>query len=173
MTPISDPTKRILLDNLPKLLRGYGRRLKGYDNNFKEAVLLVCDLDNRNLNEFLNELSAVLHGCQPKPDAHFCIAIEEGEAWYLGDLSAIKSAFPGAKDDVLSSYINDSICGTWEKLADAVYPGGAKCLSEKGWRAVGAEKSKWAEKIPPYMDINNNNSQSFCFFRKTVRDLAE
>ena len=69
-------------------------------------------------------------------------------------------------------YVNDSICGTWEKFADAVYPGGAQALSAKGWQAVGAEKSKWAEKVPPHIDISNNNSLSFCYFRDKMRELA-
>ena len=48
------------------------------------------------------------------------MAIEEGEAWLLGDIPAIQSVYPNAKNAVLNGYENDSICGTWEKLADAV-----------------------------------------------------
>lgn len=70
-------------------------------------------------------------------------------------------------------YLNDSICGTWEKLADAVYPGGSQKLSIKGWWAVGAEKSKWAEVITPKMDIANNASPSFCYFRRNLQELSK
>ena len=107
----------------------------------------------------------------PVPPTHFCIAIEEGEAWLLGDLNAIKQAYPRAKDAILNSYTNDDICGTWEKLADAVYNGGVSKLTEKGYHSIGAEKAKWAEYITPHMDVMNNHSQSFCYFRNKIYAL--
>jgi len=171
MKNAADPSKRILLTNLPKLLRGYGKTFQGLPPDYRAAVILVCDLDDKNLSAFLGELNVILNACDPKPDAHFCIAIEEGEAWFMGDLRAIKSAYPAAHDGVLSSYVNDSICGTWEKLADAVYPGGARVLSRKGWQTIGAEKARWAEEISPRMDIENNASPSFCSFRNEIRSL--
>ena len=100
------------------------------------------------------------------------MAIEEGEAWLLGDIPAIQSVYPNAKNAVLNGYENDSICGTWEKLADAVFAGGAAKLSAQGWQAVGTEKSIWAEKISPHMDIENNASPSFNYFRNKVMELA-
>jgi hypothetical protein len=171
MKDAADPSKRILLTNLPKLLKGYGRTFQAYSSGYRAAVILVCDLDEKNLMGFLGELNAILNACHPKPEAHFCIAIEEGEAWFMGDIRAVKLAYPAADDDVLSSYVNDSICGTWEKLADAVYPGGARVLSRKGWQTVGAEKTRWAEDISPRMDVENNASPSFCFFRDEIRSL--
>ena len=57
-------------------------------------------------------------------------------------------------------------------LADAVYPGGSPALSAKGWQAVGAVKSKWAEEIASRMDIMNNASPSFCYFRDQLRALS-
>jgi hypothetical protein len=171
MRDAPDPSKRILLTNLPKLLKGYGRTFQGYPADYQAVVVLICDLDERNLQDFLEELHTVLSACHPKPETRFCIAIEEGEAWFLGDLPAVKSAYPQADDHVLVSYVNDSICGTWEKLADAVYPGGAKVLSRKGWQAVGAEKARWADDISPRMDVESNKSPSFCFFRDGIRSL--
>ena len=159
------------MTNLPKLLKGYGRTFQGYSRDYRAAVILVCDLDDKNLMGFLRELNVILNACQPKPETHFCIAIEEGEAWFLGDIRAVKSAYPVADHGVLSSYVNDSICGTWEKLADAVYPGGAKVLSRKGWQTVGAEKARWADEISPGMDVENNASPSFCSFRDRIRSL--
>ncbi len=73
---------------------------------------------------------------------------------------------------MLAAYVNDSICGTWETLANAVYPGGESALSAKGWQAVGAEKSRWAENITPRMNIEESNSPSFLYFRDTVRALV-
>ena len=47
----SDASKRLLLDQLPRLLRGYGRTFRGYQN-YPAAVIVVCDLDDRCLKEF-------------------------------------------------------------------------------------------------------------------------
>ena len=112
----AEADKRILLDQLPRLLRGYGRTFAGYRTNYSAAVIVVCDLDDKCLKAFRRELFAVLDACNPKPETRFCIAIEEGEAWLLGDIPAVKAAYPKAKEDVLNSYRNDAICGTWERL---------------------------------------------------------
>lgn len=167
-----DANKRILLDQLPRLFRGYGNAFSSFPADYKAAVILVCDLDDKCLNTFRQELLDILNACNPSPETRFCIAIEEGEAWFLGDLKAIKSAYPRAKDAVLNSYVNDSICGTWERLADAVYGGGSAALSAKGWQAVGAEKSQWAERISPHMDVDVNASPSFVYFREKLLELA-
>jgi hypothetical protein len=165
--------KRILLDQLPRLLQGYGNAFANYPADFPAAVILVCDLDDKCLDTFRQELSSILHACNPRPVTRFCIAIEEGEAWFLGDIPAVKTAYPQAKLTILNSYVNDSISGTWERLADAVYKGGASALSSKGWQAVGAEKSQWAEKISPHMNILNNASPSFAYFRNKLLELAD
>jgi len=163
---------RILLEQLPRLLNGYGQTFANYPEGYPAVVIVVCDLDDKNLRGFLMELTGVLDACHLKPETRFCIAIEEGEAWFLGDILAIKTAYPKVKEAVLSTYENDSICGTWEKLADAVYSGGALALSQKGWQAVGKEKSHWAENIPPHMDIDSNQSPSFNFFKDQIQKLA-
>ena len=134
-------------------------------------MILVCDLDDRCLKVFREELFTILNTCNPKPETRFCIAIEEGEAWLLGDIPAIKVAYPNAKDNVLNCYTNDSICGTWELLADAVFQGGANRLGDAGWRSVGREKSAWAERIAPHMNVETNTSPSFCYFRQKIREL--
>lgn len=164
-----DASKRILLDRLPELLAGYGKKWQYYPS----VVIVVCDLDNKCLKEFRKELFAVLNNCNPKPETRFCIAIEEGEAWFLGDITAIKQAYPEAKLTLLTNYKNDSQVGTWEKLADAVYKGGSKSLSEQGWQTVGTEKYKWANKITPHMSLDNNNSPSFNYFLNKLRELVD
>ena len=155
----ADPTKRILLDNLPRLLQGYGKK---HDPHL--TVVVVCDLDTRCLKQFRQELDQALRQCAPRPEARFCIAVEEMEAWFLGNDEAILKAYPKAKTAVLKTYRNDDICSTWERLADAVYPDGANALRKKGWQAVGAEKSRWASAIAPHIDISRNRSPSFAYF---------
>ena len=168
---LTNPTNantNLLLNQLPMQLRAYG---KSYANDPTKVVIVVCDLDNNCLKTFRQELFAVLNSCNPKPETRFCIAIEEGEAWLLGDISAIKAAYPKAKDNVLNNYQNDSICGTWELLADALFTGGASRLKKRGWQAAGREKFVWAQKITPYMNIDKNASPSFCYFRDKIREL--
>ncbi len=169
----TDAVNRILLNQLPRLLSGYGKAFANYPSDFPASVILICDLDDKCLKAFKEELRTILNACDPKPTARFCIAIEEGEAWFLGDIPAIKKAYPKAKESTLNPYVKDSICGTWEKLADAVFPGGATALSSKGWVAVGTEKSKWAENIAPHMDVDSNASPSFGYFRSKIRELAD
>ena len=167
----SDPSKRILLDRLPKLLRGYGKTFAEYPANYQAAVIVICDLDDQCLKKFKDELLNLLNQCNPQPLTRFCIAIEEGEAWFLGDLDAIATAYPDAKSNILNSYNNDSICGTWETLADAIYPGGYKKLKKLGWQEVGRQKSLWAENIAPHMNVTQNKSPSFRYFYSKMIDL--
>ena len=52
-----------------------------------------------------------------------------------------------------------------------VFPGGSEALAGGGWQAVGREKSVWAKKIAPRMDVENNASPSFQYFREKLRAL--
>ena len=161
------PTKRLLLDSLPRLLRGYGKSLDD-----SAAVIVVVDLDDQDCIAFKRELLEVLNACDPRPNALFRIAIEESEAWLLGDRDAVKAAWPRARDSVLDSYRQDAICGTWEILADAIHVGGAAALLKAGWPAPGVAKCAWARKIAPHMDPDRNRSSSFRAFRDGVRRLV-
>ena len=169
---VADASMRKLLSQLPQLLCGYGRTFASYPEEYRVALVVVCDLDDRCLKAFRAELHALLDACEHRPETRFCIAIEEGEAWLLGDRQAVREAYPRAKEAVLASYVQDSICGTWEKLADAVHPGGATKLRERGWQAIGAEKSTWAASIAPLMDVQRNMSPSFQYLRDNLRDLV-
>lgn len=165
----TDPQKRILLDRLPKLLKGYGKSLQG----FPAAVVVVVDLDDKDCLVFKQEMLDILNDCNPQPKTLFRIAIEECEAWLLGDFNAVKAAYPRVKEQVLNTYIQDSICGTWEMLADAVYPGGAQKLKQLGWPYTGQTKCEWADNIAPHLDVENNQSKSFQVFRDGIRNLMQ
>lgn len=163
------PKVETLLNKLPMILRALG---KTYLHK-NACVFVICDLDRKDLKNFRQELLKTLNQCHPKPLTRFCVAIEENEAWYLGDIPAIKSAYPHAKDEILSSYINDSICGTWEYLASATVEGGPQKLINKGWWAIGEQKFYWAENISPLMRVDQNRSPSFCYFRDRLRELSD
>lgn len=165
----SEAKARILLDQLPRLLEGYGKRNSAA--NLDAVIVVVCDLDRRDESVFLGELENIRKQCKSNPNARFCLAIEEGEAWLLGDIPAVQRAYPKARKNILKGYKNDSICGTWELLADAVCEGGAAKLKSRGYQAIGLEKFIWAERITPFMDAAKNRSPSFNNFVQTI--LAE
>lgn len=165
LTAKSDPAKRALLNQLPRLLSAYGKT-PGYD-----AVVVVVDSDSRNCKDFLAELNAVLNQCDPAPSTLFRLAIEEMEAWLLGDRKALLTAYPKVKKDVLARYAQDSVCGTWELLADATHPGGYTAIQKAGWPLPGQIKHEWVEKISPHMDVETNTSPSFGKFRDGLRRL--
>ena len=162
-----DPKNQQLLNNLPSLLRGFGKSLDD-----SSSVVVVVDLDDDDCLKFKQDLLNVLNACNPRPKALFRIAIEEGEAWLLGDHAAVRAAYPNAKDAVLNGYVQDSICGTWEVMADAVHSGGSGLLKKMGYQVAGKAKSDWAEAIAPQIDVDSNKSKSFQVFRDGVRNLA-
>lgn len=168
LNPRSDPSRRILLDQLPRLLSGYGKALRGQE----AAVVIVVDQDQRPCEDLKAELLSLWEACDPRPLALFRIAIEEIESWLLGDREAIERAYPAARKRVLDGYVQDSVCGTWEVLADAVHPTGSTGLKREGWVRVGQAKGEWAGRIAPFLDVEHNGSKSFQVFRDGVRRLA-
>jgi hypothetical protein len=160
LKPKSDAPKRILLDQLPRLLRGFAK------NPHVDKVVVVVDSDSRPCADFLSELKHAARECGAADKTLFRLAIEEVEAWYFGDQAAIKAAYPKAKVSVLTKYVQDSVCGTWEMLADAIHPKGSKAII--GWTAVGQIKHEWATKIGPFMKLDQNHSPSFKKFRDGI-----
>lgn len=167
-----DPKKRVLLNQLPRLLGGYGRAFRAYPDGYNAAVIVICDLDDRDKRSFLADLEEVFESCDHRPNGLVCLCIEEGEAWLLGDKNAVRGGFPNANEAILDSYEYDSICGTWETLANAIHAGGAAGLSAKGASEVGRMKSVWANEIAPLIDIEANRSPSFQFLVRALTSLS-
>ena len=168
-----DKPGRGLLNSLPAKIRGYGR-----DMGEDEAVVVLVDLDDReDCRAFKRELVNLLEqeSCKIPANIIFRIAIEELESWFFGDPMALRCAYPQAKQEVLDSYVQDSQSGTWETMADAIYPGGRdELLGKYGKRSkrVLQQKKLWAKNIVPKMDIERNKSPSFMCFRDGIRRLA-
>lgn len=159
-TDKKDPS---LLYNLPKKLRAYGREM-GAD----EMVVVLVDLDDRpDCRAFKAELTQLLAHSIVQPNCLFRMAIEELEAWFLGDPAAIKASYPHANTQKWSAYIQDSQCGTWEVLADIINPA-LKTLGKRS-RILLEEKQKWAKQIAPNMNVEQNGSPSFLCFRDGLR----
>jgi hypothetical protein len=167
LTGQGDSRKTTLLGKLPALLKGFAKT-PGI-----EAVVVVLDADKNDCRKFLAELKFVAAQCAPALKVLFRLAIEEIEAWYLGDRPALKKAFPHLKNKALSGYVQDELepIGTWELLAEAVYPGGMKKIKNTGWPLQGELKHEWAGKIGPFMSLEKNSSSSFRNFRDGLRRL--
>lgn len=161
-----DPSKRLLLDQLPRILKGY-RKTPGID-----AIVVVLDSDKRDCVVLLGELTAVARRCGVEAKTLFRIAIEEIEAWYFGDREAVIRAYPSAKRRVLDAYTQDSVCGTWETLADALFAGGVAAVRRPGGPNPGDIKHEWAQRIGPLLVPERNTSLSFGKFRDGLRRVA-
>jgi hypothetical protein len=134
-----------------------------------DAVVIVIDTDRRDCRDFLTKLQRISDPIASKLTVLFRLAIEEMEAWFLGDRQALLSAYPKAKKPILDDYIQDSVCGTWELLAKATHP------SEKHpmlWTQAGSIKHEWARMIGPSLNVESNESPSFAKFRDGLRRLV-
>ena len=155
-----------LLNDLATYMRGFQRSLQGTES----SLIIVLDNDDNDPEEYKKQLNSVANMNSIKMDYVFCLAIEELEAWLLGDELAIQKAYPKYKKNVLHDYKQDSICGTWEVLADIVYKGGIREIRKKkmSYMEIGKLKSEWAERIGSHMVCANNKSPSFRFFYEAI-----
>jgi hypothetical protein len=161
------PWDTILFQTLTIQLKAYGKSLPHKNG----VVIVVVDLDRRNFKTFSEQLESLFSQCNPVPSGGVRLAVEEGEAWLLGDLNAVRRAYPFANEFVLKNYKQDSICGTWEWLADAIFHGGSERLTQIGYPKIGREKCQWADNIGQYMTVENNQSPSFQAFHNLLKQL--
>ncbi|MBQ6160727.1 MAG: hypothetical protein IJK24_07265 [Oscillospiraceae bacterium] len=157
-----------LLNDLSTYLRGFNKALAGMPS----VVIVVLDNDQNDPAVFYQKLCEVSEQNQIQIDHAFCLAIEETEAWLLGDEHAIRSAYPKANLGALHEYRQDSICGTWEVLANVVYKGGLAAMKKLSWAEQGREKFVWASMIGPFMTLKGNKSPSFQAFIQEILSRA-
>jgi len=163
------PWDVILFQTLAIQLRAYSKALIRKNG----VIVIVVDVDSRRLDTFQKKLENLFQTNAPHLEGGVRLAVEEIEAWILGDMTAVRRAYPLVKEYILKSYEQDSICETWEVLADAVFHGGAERLTEAGYPHIGREKCRWAENIGQYMDVDTNCSPSFRAFRDLLRHWAD
>jgi hypothetical protein len=72
----------------------------------------------------------------------------------------------------LDGYVQDSVCGTWELVAEAIYIGGLRAVRRAGWSLPGQIKHEWAGQIGPLLDPEINLSSSFGKLRDGMRRLT-
>ncbi len=153
-----------LMDLLPAKARAYARSF------YPEELILVViiDSDSEAPGTVHDRISQILSTfADPLPNV-IGICVEEMEAWLLGDEQAVMTAYPQANRAILRDYEQDSICGTWEVLARAIYGSKADRVIRLGYPAVGQYKYEWARRIALALDPDSNRSPSFRRFRKSL-----
>ncbi|MCX7012700.1 MAG: DUF4276 family protein [Candidatus Sumerlaeota bacterium] len=165
--------KRDLLKQLPDRLRGYKRWLP---NDWRIVVLV--DEDRQDCRRLKRQMERACRDAglgsksNPLPGGRTHIvnrlAIEELEAWFFGDLEAVRSAYPRVPPYLESkAHYRDPDAikgGTWEALE--------RVLQRAGYHPGGLVKKRAARDIASHMDPERNRSRSFRLFRDTLRDLA-
>lgn len=153
-----------LLDLLPAKCRAY----ENIYGNGDLILAVVMDSDNNDPAQLRAELYAVTSQFAPDIRCVIGLCTEEVEAWLLGDRKALLEAYPEADVDLIDSYQQDSVCGTWELLCKAVCPDTYKSIIEVGYPAIGNYKAKWADNISSHMSPDNNRSPSFLLFANAL-----
>lgn len=159
------------------LLRKLPDRLKAYRHWINEdwRVIVLIDRDNDDCYQLKQKLEQIAadaklstrsrRGTEGKFQIINRIAIEELEAWFFGDVDAIKLAYPRVPSNLAQQALYrdpDAIRGgTWEQLEKVLHD----------YHPGGLEKLRAAEEISQYMNPNRNRSKSFQVFRDTLRDL--
>ncbi|WP_419737875.1 DUF4276 family protein [Ruegeria sp.] len=95
------------------------------------------------------------------------IAIEELEAWYFGDWSAVCKAYPRVSTNIPQQrkYRDpDAISNTWEALE--------RILQRNGYFKRGLRKVEVATSIGTYFDPTVCNSNSFQKFRDAITEVG-
>lgn len=151
-----DPMRRGLLDQLPSKLRAFGRSL----NPDTDRVLVLLDADDDDCRQLKDKLLGLKSRIQPFPEVLFRIAVEETEAFYLGDKRAIRQIF-AFSSTAYRQYVQDSVCGTWE-------------VFQKVIKADNIDKVGWARQMGAVLgtDPSANRSPSFRHLCGALRVLA-
>ncbi|KYF94079.1 hypothetical protein BE17_53440 [Sorangium cellulosum] len=159
-----------MLDKLPARFRGYAAWL-GED----QRVVVVRDEDRKDCVTLKAQIETMARnaGLAPKAPGKASfqvltrIAVEELEAWLLGDVPALVATYPGVPLTLghQRRYRDpDAITGgTWEALEAA--------LQKAGHFLGGLPKIQVAREVAANMDPARNASRSFQVFRDGLRAL--
>lgn len=146
------PVRRGVLDQLPAKLRAFGR-----DSSLELGVLVLVDADDDDCVDLANRIREVARHVAPELRFAARVAVEEMEAFYLGDLAALRRAYPDADLARAEEYDPDSVCGTWELFGQIVGDG-------------GGNKVAWAAAMGPRVTTTPGKSRSPSF-RALIRAL--
>ncbi len=165
--------KTDLLAKLPNRLKGYQAWLPP---DWKIVILIDEDREDCLKLKQQLELIAISSGlitkssCQKDKSFQVLnrIVVEELEAWFFGDVEAIRQAYPKVSTNLATQQPyrdSDAIKGgTWEALE--------RVLRKAGYHPGGLEKYKAASEISQYMNPALNRSKSFqVFYRGLLESI--
>ncbi len=166
--PINMGSKGKLLKALPARLRAYRKRI---DNGENLKIIVLVDQDNDNCEQLKRRLetnareAGLISKTAVNGQGDFQvvtrIAIEELEAWFMGDAGALKAAFTSLRSaNFPGSFSNPDNGGTWERLH--------RFLKRHGIYRNSYPKIEAARKIARYMEPDRNRSRSFQSFLQGV-----
>jgi len=160
------------------LLTNLEKRLKGYAAWLPEdwRIVVLVDEDREDCLKLKSKLEAAARAAglptksSPRNGAFIVlsrIAVEELEAWFLGDVEGLRIAYPGVPAS-LGNRENfrdpDRVAGgTWEALE--------RILQKAGYFAGGLSKIELARTMAQHMDPRRNRSRSFQCFLEGVAAL--
>ena len=152
-----DPKHRGLLDQLPAKLRAFAST-SGAESL---RVVVLVDADDEDPESLAEAISTVAESVSPNLEVLVRLAIEETEAFYLGDLAALEKAYPDADMKRARKYQPDSVVGTWELFGAIVNDG-------------GGNKVAWAESMGSLVTTQaaRSRSPSFKAFVTGLRSFA-
>ena len=154
------------------LLKELPGRLKGYSNWLPDdwRIIVLVDEDREDCRELKEKLERIAHdaGFVTKSNATSGydfqvvnrLAVEELEAWFFGDVEALRQAYPRIPVNLQSKakYRNpDAIRGgTYEALE--------RLLIRENYYRRQIHKPTVAQNIAPHMEPDRNRSKSFQVF---------
>lgn len=161
-----------LLNKLPARLKGYHAWLPAdwrivvlIDRDDDDCQKLKASLEEVARSAGLTTRSAVGDGAQFQVLNR--LAIEELEAWFFGDIDALRAAYPRVPATLATKakYRDpDAITGgTWEALE--------RELQQAKYFPGGLEKITAAREISRHMQPDRNRSRSFQGFQQGLREL--
>jgi hypothetical protein len=163
--------KMDLLAKLPARLRGAARALPA-----EGRLLVIVDCDEEDCRQLKTRLDQAARnaGLRTRRAAKGSqtiqvlnrIAVEELEAWFIGDVPALTRAFPEVSPSLAAK--------ARFRDPDAVRGGTAEALGQvlKQAYPAGLAKVDAARRIAPHMDPAANRSHSFNCFRTGVIELV-
>lgn len=175
---LEEPSTKYLLDELlPKILpegvlfqtiphngkraleKSIPRKLRGWNEPGDIRFVIVQDQDTKDCRELKKALLALCEGSGRQVLVR--IACQEMESWYFGDMQALATAYNNPRLSKISAQkkyrIPDEIPTPKEELHRLV---------------PEHHQISGAKRVAPYMDIDQNTSESFHQFVNGVRRFA-
>ncbi len=159
--------KADLLGSLLARLRGYAARFKKDKTTADWQIVVLVDEDRADCRELKRLLTASARQAGIADRVLNRIAVEELEAWFFGDIEALRACYPRVPATLAkqAKYRDpDAVAGgTWEALDR---------ILKKASYAAGLQKIAAAEAIASHMVPERNRSQSFQTFLRSLLQIA-